>query len=125
MHAAPSGRQALGVPPDSCTASSLARPPARPLQPLVRDGRMDKFYFEPTRGEMAEALLALFAPALGRPEVKIKGHAAHDARAAVAQEHAHCAAQSRLLWALLALELCPACAGDLQYHERAETILQK
>ncbi|KAL4442508.1 hypothetical protein ABPG77_005092 [Micractinium sp. CCAP 211/92] len=32
--------------------------------PLVREGRMDKFYYEPTRGEMAAALRALFEPEL-------------------------------------------------------------
>jgi hypothetical protein len=39
------------------------------LQPLVREGRMDKFYFEPSRDEMASALCALFAPQLGPTDV--------------------------------------------------------
>ncbi|EFN52840.1 hypothetical protein CHLNCDRAFT_26386, partial [Chlorella variabilis] len=39
--------------------------------PLVREGRMDKFYFEPSRGEMAAALRALFAPQLGAADVKV------------------------------------------------------
>lgn len=32
---------------------------------------MDKFYFEPSRGEMAAALRALFAPQLGAADVKV------------------------------------------------------
>ncbi len=45
----------------------LPPPPPCPVpsrQPLVREGRMDKFYYEPTRGEMAAALRALFEPEL-------------------------------------------------------------
>jgi len=51
-----------------CTAHALAHFPFQPhptnLQPLVREGRMDKFYFEPTREEMAGSLRPLFAPEL-------------------------------------------------------------
>ena len=41
------------------------------LQPLVREGRMDKMYFEPTRDEMAAALRALFAPGLDAAAVDV------------------------------------------------------
>ena len=37
--------------------------------PLVRDGRMDKFYFEPSRQEMAGMVGRLFAPHLCPEEV--------------------------------------------------------
>ncbi|GBF91656.1 ribulose bisphosphate carboxylase oxygenase, chloroplastic [Raphidocelis subcapitata] len=37
--------------------------------PLVREGRMDKFYFEPDRGEMAGMVGALFSPSLTAAEV--------------------------------------------------------
>ena len=39
------------------------------LQPLVREGRMDKWLFEPTREEMAGMLRPLFAPQLDATEV--------------------------------------------------------
>lgn len=39
-------------------------PPALHPQPLVREGRMDKFFYEPDRGEMAQMIGALFAPQL-------------------------------------------------------------
>ncbi|KAI3427347.1 hypothetical protein D9Q98_010264 [Chlorella vulgaris] len=37
--------------------------------PLVREGRMDKFLFEPSRGEMAAALCLLFSPQLPPADV--------------------------------------------------------
>ncbi len=40
------------------------------MQPLVRDGRMDKFYYEPSWEEMAAAVAALFAPQLLPPEAQ-------------------------------------------------------
>lgn len=46
-------------------ATTRASRPACAPQPLVREGRMDTFLFEPTREEMAGALRALFAPQLG------------------------------------------------------------
>jgi hypothetical protein len=39
------------------------------VQPLVREGRMDKFFFEPTREEMAAALCPLFSPGLAEADV--------------------------------------------------------
>jgi hypothetical protein len=42
--------------------------------PLVREGRMDKFYFEPDRLEMAGALQHLFDPHLSRPQVWRRHH---------------------------------------------------
>ena len=38
--------------------------------PLVRDGRMDKLYWEPTRAEMAGMLAHAFAPDLSRADVE-------------------------------------------------------
>ena len=37
--------------------------------PLVRDGRMDKYYFSPSRLEMAGILGHLFAPQLSKAQV--------------------------------------------------------
>lgn len=34
--------------------------------PLVRDGRMDKFFFQPTREETVELIARLFEPDLGQ-----------------------------------------------------------
>lgn len=62
---------------DLCRASALSSPPpfihAHPyvLQPLVREGRMDKWLFEPTREEMTGMLCPLFAPQLEASEVDV------------------------------------------------------